>query len=104
MYLGYFSNYSETPESANPSRYVAQAVGALSCFRVVGALEMMPAWKDTVQAELGMQIYLPILNKSPCPEEQERIYSDRKLMKKIVQFCQHDMEICEQPLKNIIAR
>jgi len=103
-YLNYFSDYSEAPDSADPSHYVAQAVGTLSCFRVVGALEMMPAWKDAVQAKLRTQIYLPTLNKSPCSEEQERICSDRKLMEKIVKLCQHDMEIYEQSLKSIIAR
>jgi len=54
-YLNYFSDYSEAPESADPSYYVAQAVDTLSCFRVVGALEMMPAWKDAVQAEFDIK-------------------------------------------------
>jgi len=103
-YLNYFSNYSEAPDSADPSHYVAQALSTLSCFRVVGALEMMPAWKDAVQAELRTQIYLPTLNTSPCSEEQERICSDKKLMKKIAKLCQHDIEIYEQSLKSIIAR
>jgi len=103
-YLDYFSDHSEAPNSTNLSHYVTQAVDTLSSFRVVGALEIMPAWKDAVQAEFGIQISLPTLNRSPCPEEQGRIYSDKKLMKKITKFCQYDMEIYEQSLKSIIAR
>jgi len=103
-YLDYFSDYSEALDPADLSHYVAQAVDTLSCFRVVGALEMMPAWKDAVQTELGIQIYLPTLNRSPCPEEQEQIYSDRKLMEKIVKLCEYDMKIYEQALEGIIAR
>jgi len=103
-YLNYFSDYSEAPDSADPSHYVAQAVSTLSYFRVVGALEMMPAWKDAVQTELRTQIHLPTLNASPCSEEQERICSDRKLMEKIANLCQPDIEIYEQSLKNIVAK
>jgi len=103
-YLDYFSDYSEAPDSADPSHYVVQALGNLSCFRVVGALVMMPAWKNAVQAELDIQIYLPTLNMSPCPKKKEQIYSDKNLMKKITKLCQHDIEIYDQSLKSIIAR
>jgi len=104
MYLHYFSDYLKTPDSADLSHYVAQAVDNLSCFRVIGALETMPAWGKAVEDELGMQISLPALNRSPCPEEQERIRSDRKLMEKISELCRPDMEIYEQVLKTIITR
>jgi len=99
-YLEYFSDYSEAPDSADLSHYMTQAIETLSCFRVVGALEMMPAWKDAVQAKLGMQIYLPFFNISPCPEEQKRIRSNRKLMGEIAELCQHDIKIYEQVLKD----
>jgi len=50
MHLNYFSNYSEDPDLADLAPYVAQAVGTLSGFRVVGALEAISAWKDAVRA------------------------------------------------------
>jgi len=104
MYLHYFSDYSEAHESSNPFHYVAQAVDTLSSFRVIGALETMPAWGEAVEDELGMQISLPALNRSPCPKEQERIRSDRTFMKKISELCRPDMEIYEQALKSILTR
>jgi len=105
MHLNCFSNYSEDPDlAADIPPYVAQAVGTLSGFRVVRALEAISAWKDAVRAQLDMEIYPQTLNISPCPEEQERIYSDKNLMKKITNLCQPDMEVYEQSLKKIITR
>ncbi|MBN2322078.1 MAG: sulfotransferase family 2 domain-containing protein [Acidobacteria bacterium] len=92
IFLHYFSNAPKNIP-AQPYTYIYEALDNLSQFKVVGIVENLEQWKDRMNQCFNVSLDIGKSNVSPKDDVSGDIRSDARLMKRITELCQYDLEI-----------
>lgn len=99
MYLLYFSNIPEDPFISDYQYYVDEAEANLQSFSLVGILENLEEVAQTFSGIFGKPIKVSAVNPSPNPQAAQKIRRDKKLVERIAEVCQPDMDLYRRFVK-----
>ncbi|MFO7904331.1 MAG: sulfotransferase family 2 domain-containing protein [Pirellulaceae bacterium] len=102
-FLQYFSSFSPNSD-ADPIGYVEEAVENLRQFSVVGFLEDLDAFKRDFKSRVGIDLRIPMRNKTPSLTKKSAIIHDPAFMAEVRRLCEADTIVYRRARELVLGK